>query len=225
MNGMHALCVIYQVLMIPVALFLPEMCTPRRLFLSIILCWRGYVSGLASIPMSQVPDAVALSQAAVEQVKVLSDQLKAIPNIPSCLAICCMRTAASIALQRASLLSKVLPSLLGVATRGVLKTPSVGDGQSSVTASMGVTLKDVLVRVLRSGVDAAKPWRKRLSDALKGMGAEAQAESAMRHLDRLERCVRDAVDSTGGDCICVLFGACGAMGVGIDDITCRVGSS
>ena len=138
--------------------------------------------------MSQVPDAVALSQATAEQVKAISEHLKAIPNTPSCLAICCMRSAATIALQRANLLSKVLPSLLGVATRGVVKIPSVGDGQSSVTASMGVTLKDVLLRVLKSGVDAAKPWRKRLADALKGMGAETQAESALRHLDRLDRC-------------------------------------
>ena len=71
--------------------------------------------------------------------------------------------------------------------RGVARTPSAGDGQTCIQASLGITLKDVLVRVLRSGLEAARPWRKRLADALRGMGAEAQADSALRHLERMER--------------------------------------
>jgi hypothetical protein len=51
-------------------------------------------------------------------------------------------------------------------------------------ASVGLTAKDVTQRLLRSAAPATTPWRSRLADALRAMGATAAADSALRHLER-----------------------------------------
>lgn len=82
-------------------------------------------------------------------------------------------------------------------TQRVFSVPKPGDGQSGVEASCGSALKDILIRVYRSGSEPIKTWQQRLRQALEAMGAEAAAASAQRHLDRAAaRCEPDSSDTS-----------------------------
>lgn len=68
--------------------------------------------------------------------------------------------------------------------QGIFRTPTSGDGMSPVAASCGTALRDILSRVMRSNTEATKPWQNRLNSALRTMGAETVADSALRHIER-----------------------------------------
>lgn len=86
-----------------------------------------------------------------------------------------------------------LPACL-LSAQGVYRGPVPGDGQPGVTASCAAALRDMLVRVLRCSSEQSKPWQKQLEQALRAMGADALADSALRHLERqAARCVAAAL--------------------------------
>jgi hypothetical protein len=70
------------------------------------------------------------------------------------------------------------------ALQKLFRPPVAGDGQPGVAASVGTVLKDSLARVLRCRNESITPWQKRLEMALRGLGADAVADSALRHLER-----------------------------------------
>jgi hypothetical protein len=68
--------------------------------------------------------------------------------------------------------------------QAIFKAPVPGDGQSCIAASCGSALKDMLARIMRSNTDVSKPWQRKLDAALRAIGADAVADSALRHIER-----------------------------------------
>jgi hypothetical protein len=74
--------------------------------------------------------------------------------------------------------------------QAIFKVPVPGDGQSCIAASCGAALKDMLARIMRSNTEASRRWQWKLETALRGIGADAVADSALRHIERAAaRCV------------------------------------
>eukprot|EP00775_Hariotina_reticulata_P002918 gene2918-3205_t len=140
----------------------------------------------ASAAGARLPDASTLAIVADKLLQQLTELLKlpVVQQLPGPVVICAIKACGVVALQRPHLVGKVLPAMLALASKGVFRPPVTGDGQSGVAASVGNVLKDSLARVLRCRNDAITPWQKRLEMALRRIGADAVADSALRHLER-----------------------------------------
>ena len=65
--------------------------------------------------------------------------------------------------------------------------PSAGPADlDPAKASAAQTLMRALVSALRSGQDSVKPWRERLVRALEALGAQQQAEAALKAAERAD---------------------------------------
>eukprot|EP00878_Enallax_costatus_P029788 GHUV01032342.1.p1 GENE.GHUV01032342.1~~GHUV01032342.1.p1 ORF type:complete len:335 (+),score=86.85 GHUV01032342.1:295-1299(+) len=133
-----------------------------------------------------LPDAATLVTTADTLVKVLGELLKepGVQKLPGPVVICCIKALGAVVMQRANMVHRAMPALIALATKGIYRVPTSGDGMSPVAASCGTALKDILNRVMRSNTEATKPWQNRLNSALRTMGAAAVAESALRHIER-----------------------------------------
>eukprot|EP00882_Tetradesmus_deserticola_P005911 GHRQ01006225.1.p1 GENE.GHRQ01006225.1~~GHRQ01006225.1.p1 ORF type:complete len:400 (+),score=162.01 GHRQ01006225.1:214-1413(+) len=139
-----------------------------------------------SAAAAPLPAAAELAAAADRLIKQLAELLTApgVQQQPGPVVICALKALGGLGLQRGQLMGKVLPGLLALARESLFKAPQPGDGQPCVAASCGAALKDMLARILRSNTDASKPWQGRLDAALRAIGAEAVADSALRHIER-----------------------------------------
>ncbi|KAL6748078.1 hypothetical protein V8C86DRAFT_1196037 [Haematococcus lacustris] len=151
--------------------------------------------GAPAVP-PRLPQPAILAQDAAAGCKLLAGLLRpaAVASAPGPLTLVAIRAAAAIATARPSLLGRLLPSLITLAKEGGLRAtggpaPPPLEVRGS-QLSLGNALRSGLVAVLRGRAPAGLPWRERVAEALRGLGAGQAAEAALRAIQ-----IQDLKDS------------------------------
>lgn len=111
-----------------------------------------------------------------------------VASLPGTVAIVAVKAAHSIALHRPFFISKVLPVLLGLGTAQEADSVSATGG---VQKSVRTGVASALLAMLKCTAPEAVPWRKRIVEALKNLGAGTQAEAELRRIERLGKRARE----------------------------------
>ncbi|DBB00785.1 TPA: hypothetical protein ACH3X1_000717 [Trebouxia sp. C0004] len=110
-----------------------------------------------------------------------------VATLPGAVAIVAVKAAGSIAQQRPFFMNKVLPVLIALGSAQEAG-PSTGGVQKSVKTGVA----NALLAMLRCTAAEAVPWRRKIVDALKALGAGTQAEAEMRRIERQGKRAREA---------------------------------
>lgn len=109
-----------------------------------------------------------------------------IATLPGAVAIVAVKAAGSIAQQRPFFMNKVLPVLIALGSAQEAG-PSTGGVQKSVKTGVA----NALLAMLKCTAAEAAPWRRKIVDALKALGAGTQAEAEMRRIERQGKRARE----------------------------------
>ncbi|KAA6422561.1 MAG: hypothetical protein FRX49_07422, partial [Trebouxia sp. A1-2] len=109
-----------------------------------------------------------------------------VATLPGAVAIVAVKAAGSIAQQRPFFMNKILPVLIALGSAQEAG-PSTGGVQKSVKTGVA----NALLAMLKCTAAEAAPWRRKIVDALKSLGAGTQAEAEMRRIERQGKRARE----------------------------------